>query len=223
MKRTLIIALIFIILTGCSGNHVTSNSEPKSKVKNTYVTLSPSKERFFVNSNEGWKAAYTPKGMFSEEMILYKTKDGGKTWTEIADSKNKESTLPGGDKIGMSFVSLAKGWITVDTPWQGIVGLYMTSDGGVTWSQQKPHVPDEYQNSELHTVPPLFFSALKGVLLSFASEDNKRIPIFYITHDGGESWTPFTNKERGIFDGITCSIKSGTPEDIYEVAYENST
>lgn len=83
MKKFLITAFIAIsiTLTGCSVNPGNSKntSNLKLQTQNPFIAMSPSKDKFFINSNEGWRATYEPIGMFNEKMILYKTNDGGKT------------------------------------------------------------------------------------------------------------------------------------------------
>jgi hypothetical protein len=204
MKRSIMFVFLLIFSLGYSTYSVSlksnliSKNKPGQKLSSAYIPSSPSPNRFFLNSVIGWKATYKYWGMFHEDMVLYRTKNGGKTWTVIANSKNKGSTLPGGAANGMSFISPVKGWITAYSPWEGSLHLYTTDDGGVTWHEQKPPVPKEFRYSDIISYAPLFFSNKDGLLFSKPySEDDKQNILFYITHNGGQNWIPYVNKYIG--------------------------
>lgn len=220
MKK-LIYLVLFIIVAFTSYNLI--HNQKKAFVT-SFVTHSPitsscmQKDLFFLNSAEGWKAYYEYIGMFREDMVLYRTKDGGRTWVEIADSKNIKSTLPGGVKTGMVFISSTKGWITSNAPWDGRVSLYTTLDGGITWSMEKIEVPNKFRKSaEIDSYPPLFFSPSIGILLTFPLSDNKEY-LFYITNNGGKSWIPIADRSCGVINGIKWNYKAAK---IATVTYNN--
>lgn len=214
---------IVLNLTGCSVKQVKVNNTINSvkQSQGSFETVSPSRDKFFINSNEGWKATYKPLGSYNEDMALYITKDGGKTWIKIANTEDKESTLPGGDKIGMSFISPTKGWITQETPQAGSLNLFRTLNGGVTWIEQKPQIPRKFQQSEFYTVPPLFFSTSEGILLTQTYVNNESGFLFYITKDGGEDWILMPENENGKYGEIKWNFKKDTLGNTYEVIYHN--
>lgn len=232
MKKILlfIFIIIFLTLSGCSNSIINSKSNKTMTVhteeqqpQKEYVPSIPSKTQFFINSDEGWKATYKFLGMSQENMILYRTKDGGKTWIEIANSTAQGSTLPGGTKSGMCFISSNRGWITTNSPSSGDIGLYTTMDGGVTWSKQNLQIPNKFKNSTIESFPPLFLSNSDGILLIFpyVNDSNSRDFLFYVTHDGGHSWL-ITNKDSGISNEIKWNLKKDNSGS-YEIIYHNST
>lgn len=123
----------------------------------------------------------------------------------------------------MSFVSSTKGWITQETPQAGSLDLFKTLDGGVTWSEQKPQVPNELRNSVFTTIPPLFFSTSEGILLAQTYENEENGYLFYITQDGGENWALMPEKDNGVYGEIKWSFKKDAIVNTYEVTYHNST
>lgn len=175
---------------------------------------------FFINPTDGWKASYNFIGMFNEDMILYKTNNGGKTWDEIANSKN--NTLLIGDKTGIYFIDSNKGWITSNTPWEGIIGLYSTDDSGITWNKQNLNIPDNYKHSLINAYPPLFFSNLDGILLTFpASESTKQNFLFFVTNDGGKTWNSVLDR-IGKLGNMKWNFQNSASINNYEVTYNNT-
>lgn len=164
-------------------------------------------ETMFLNNNVGWKAVYHFQGMFREDMELYTTSNGGAAWKQISNSKQEGSTLPGGVKAGFIFYSETEGWIATNAPWDGKVGLFKTNDGGVTWSEQIIKVPSVLVSSQIITVPPLFFTKDKGILVTRpVSEEHS---LLYVTSDGGQSWKSFLDNGDDQYLGIEWTLSEG--------------
>lgn len=209
MKTLSVLILLVILLSACSGGSIPSGTDLShdgtgtEQAQDAFSPSSPAKDEFFINADEGWKAEYEYIGMFKENMVLYKTNDGGKTWTEVANTDDSGSSLPWGAKTGMSFIDSDRGWITTDTPRDGKVELYKTQDGGKTWSEQELDIPKEFQECDIHSFPPLFFSLSDGIMPAFASKDGGgQDSLLFVTHDSGETWTLFVNESKGESDGI---------------------
>ncbi|MBW5447433.1 hypothetical protein GE107_15350 [Cohnella sp. CFH 77786] len=143
---------------------------------------------------------------------MYKSADGGRTWTVIASSDKAGSSLPGGVKSGIVFTSELRGWMTTNAPWEGKIGLFTTTDGGYTWKETRLSVPMEFREAQLYVFPPLFISADKGFLVT-RPESNKS--LIYITQDGGKDWTPIADEREGKLDGISWSLSE---DGVYTIA-----
>ncbi len=149
----------------------------------------------FINAKDGWMLVGLGAGAGSEAVAIYRTTDGGQTWTKASSTNPPVETTPGGlplggDKNGLSFLNSSTGWATgtepSNTPW-----LYVTHDGGQTWQHQALQLPPNQASAELSITPPTFFNATDGILpvngLSAGSAVVGASDI-YITHDGGATW-----------------------------------
>lgn len=153
----------------------------------TKIIIEDGSSSVFINSSEGWKADYMYIGMFNEEMVLYKTADGGKTWIKVSDSKASKG-LPSKAHSGFIFINSNIGWTTTQIPQSGYIGLFKTIDGGKTWNFEKLNIPIKFKEDMFMTDPPVFFSASDGILITNPVNSTE---LVFITHDGGETWTPF--------------------------------
>ena len=143
----------------------------------------------FINLQNGWIEFVTNggPGAGSESVAIFRTTDGGKSWTKVTDTTNPNSGLPnGGLKSGISFKDAQNGWATgrdaSSAPW-----LYVTHDGGASWKKQALPGATDATASYL-TTPPVFFGN-KGVLPVSISLPNGTETAIYTTSDGGETWT----------------------------------
>jgi photosystem II stability/assembly factor-like uncharacterized protein len=136
------------------------------------VPLDPARMSF-INSQDGWIEAETGGATGNDLELLFRTTDGGKSWTAVAStgSGNTPPTFPFfGHKSGLVFVNASTGWATAD-------GVYVTHDGGVTWQRQTlPNPPD------MSFALPTFFNDHDG----FLPDDSQ----LFVTHDSGTTWQP---------------------------------
>jgi len=144
----------------------------------------------FIDASIGWKADYTIGDTHQENMTLFRTNDSGTTWSKLTSTYDETYTIPLATKTGFTFLDSSHGWIATESPQEGNIGLYQTSDGGYTWTAQTIDIPADYINCQFHSEPPTFFSDSDGILLNYAygGSDEATEPLVYITHDKGESW-----------------------------------
>lgn len=135
-----------------------SNNQGKSW--NTYpVTkelIGTTKNIGFLTKNEGWMVLSRFNGMGSEYHYIYKTRDGGKTWSEVKGNANEvyARVLTGAgfanDKIGfMGF--------RYETDFQP--AITWTQDGGKTWAELHVKLPTSLLNYSLTPLSPVFDGA----------------------------------------------------------------
>lgn len=151
----------------------------------------------FPTPQDGWLLANVNSlgSVFnSEQVALYRTRDGGETWT-LADAAMRGKDSPSGLtehglKTGIGFATPERGWITGfvggdTTPW-----MYQTADGGGTWTRMSLPTPaDVSVDQSAITDPPLFLDDEHGVFpLSWPTPDGGSVTTFYVTDDGGETW-----------------------------------
>jgi photosystem II stability/assembly factor-like uncharacterized protein len=133
-------------------------------------------------------------GAGSEAVAVYTTTDSGASWAQVfvddPTAAGSSDSLPlGGQKSGMSFRDAGHGWIGGSEPVSDLIYLFDTSDGGHTWAQQKLDMPAGFSGAMTTADAPRFFGASDAVLpVGLFSEAPAM--VFYLSHDGGASWTP---------------------------------
>lgn len=124
------------------------------------------------------------------EVALYQTLDW-MSWTRVFSTESSEPRE--GQKTGLAFLDRERGWLGLADQLNG-VGLYRTLDSGRTWQPQALPLPENMSALKTAAQPPVFFleNALEGFLpVDFtALETGDRTRVFYVTHDGGETWQP---------------------------------
>jgi photosystem II stability/assembly factor-like uncharacterized protein len=151
----------------------------------------------FLETNSGFALAALGAGAGSEAVAVYKTGDGGMNWTRafINDPTvdGSSDSLPlGGQKSGFAFLNASRGWVVGSVPVDNYIYLYATQDGGTSWTEVNPPLPDGYPQAQTSADSPQFFSATDGILLvHFVSPSNPgSMSLAYRTTDGGHTWTP---------------------------------
>ncbi|GIP35905.1 hypothetical protein [Paenibacillus sp. J2TS4] len=145
----------------------------------------------FIDEHNGWLLVTSDPGAGQMGKALYRTEDGGITWTRLGEISQQIESYP----TGMTFLDERNGWITSINHAQDYPLIFHSGNGGRSWQPIKLSIPDdlgiEYYSSAL---PPVFFDS-KGQegwmpLQFYAAE--RLITIPYITQDGGSTWTPTT-------------------------------
>ncbi len=163
----------------------------------------------FRDANNGWLMSILGAGMSHSYIAIYKTSDGGATWTLIV-SPDKDNVPMGCGKSGLWFRDATHGLLAGDCGgvMKGLY-LYQTSDGGATWSLVNLPAPaglaDAFtrDGNACGADAPQFFDAQNGVLVVQCTDYNssKYFRWVYVTKNGGASWTssPLPRAWGGIF------------------------
>jgi photosystem II stability/assembly factor-like uncharacterized protein len=131
-------------------------------------------------------------GAGSEAVEIFQTSDGGSTWLSVFHNDPTQpgtsDSLPlGGIKNGMTFLDASTGWVTGSIPQDGTVYLYVTQDGGISWSLQDLILPAGFAAYQYMPFPPVFFG-MEGFLPLVIYLPNSTGFTFYRTNDGGLTW-----------------------------------
>lgn len=168
------------------------------------------KSLYFIDAQNGWMMTFIDAATGGQELVdIFNTNDGGKRWTKIASTLSDRRNFPlGGMKSGFAFTSPTTGWAAGGlTNVEGVVWLYSTTDAGFTWNPvDLPPLP-HFATSLISTAPQIWFNSKEGVLPFWTNqlgrEDHRFHETFYITKDGGTTWTPSALvelDERAVYD-----------------------
>lgn len=130
----------------------------------------------FADAQHGFLMLKVATSTNFSEGDLFATSDGGKTWKQLA-------TPPIGDSV--HFTSATDGWLA-----GGPAGdkLFVTHNGGNSWQQIQVTLPTGYEKDLPAYGLPTFQNATDGVLPLTLAGTGKSAQVFYVTHDGGNSW-----------------------------------
>jgi len=158
----------------------------------------------FIDSLNGFILATSTPSMGQMDKSIYKTSDGGKSWSRIGNITNKIESYP----TGMTFKNSREGWITSSNHGQEYITTFKTDDGGYSWRKGNLQMVSMYKDYYTDSYPPVFFNNEKkfGVLPIEYVKDESRFIIPYITNDGGNSWSAtkkLSNYTLSYYDFIT--------------------
>lgn len=133
---------------------------------------------FFVDPENGWIVAYSQSGTSPRPSSLYRTTDGGRTWSG-------PSPLPACGPV--HFDNLSHGWLADSPGGCAILApLHETTDGGATWTKRKvaQQAPGEPM-SDRYGQPRFDSSILPAGLM----EGSRHRAAFFTSEDEGRTWT----------------------------------
>jgi photosystem II stability/assembly factor-like uncharacterized protein len=142
--------------------------------------------------------------------VLFKTEDGGHSWTQISPDLTREhpglpesvgdmaKNTPGADAHRGTIYSVAPSFRDINTIWIGTDDgqFQMTRDGGKTWKNLTPADLKPWSKVTQMTASHFDEQTAYASVSRFRVDDLH--PYIYRTHDGGKSWKLIVN---GIADG----------------------
>ena len=153
---------------------------------------------FFLNAQTGWFRGSLGGGMNKSYPTIYRTQNGGQTWSRMMDPYT-DFELLSFSKTGMAFSDSSYGWVTRDS--RGVEwGVYVqvTEDGGATWTSialpEPSDAPGLYEGGGwCGAYYPELTSYGRGSLVSTCEqvEDGETFyrTYLYTTTNGGATWT----------------------------------
>ncbi|MBK9154682.1 MAG: glycosyl hydrolase [Chloracidobacterium sp.] len=198
-----------------------------------------------------WQVQRTPYSLISggEGSSLYKTTDGGETWTDISKNRGLPAGVLGKIGVSVSPVNPNRVWAMVEAK-EG--GLYRSDDGGDTWQRtsdnasirQRPwyytRVYADTQNVDIVYITNVaFHKSIDGGRtftnisvphgdnhdLWIAPDDNQRMINSNdgganVSNDGGRTWT---EQDQATAQFYRVAVDNDFPYNIYGAQQDNST
>ncbi|RIE11514.1 WD40/YVTN/BNR-like repeat-containing protein [Candidatus Cryosericum hinesii] len=156
----------------------------------------------FADASNGYLMVTGTPGAGQMGKSLYRTTDGGKTFSFVRDITgitDVAGTMNGiaGYPTGMTFSTPETGFVTCSYSAYTFVLMFKTTDGGTTWKLWSLPVPTAYENLSpannyyADAYPSVFFGEQKktGVVMLDFVEDGNHVMQSYHTTDGGGTWT----------------------------------
>lgn len=131
----------------------------------------------FSDNKHGWLLNVFENG---NRTPLEHTRDGGKTWTELAASAPLKGRI--------AFATPRDGWLA-RSDFAGPQQLYATRNGGRSWRRRLVTVPRGWRGAQLFPDAPTFFGN-RGVLPVSLARGKRTAVAFYVTSDAGKTWQP---------------------------------
>jgi photosystem II stability/assembly factor-like uncharacterized protein len=152
-----------------------------------------------VSGLDGWMLVHVGVGMNHDYVVLYRTNDGGQTWSRIIDPYT-DGGIQGCTKTAMLFTDATHGWLTGDCHGvQAGVLLFKSTDAGSTW--QTVTLPDPTGQAGLFTnqnvacgaYDPFFFGNDLGHLdvtcVNYTGTQTVSSYYIFTTQNGGNTWS----------------------------------
>jgi photosystem II stability/assembly factor-like uncharacterized protein len=156
----------------------------------------------FLDFNMGYALVDLGAGAGSHYVALYRTLDGGASWTMVFTHEPGESKSlrEGGAKNGITFRGVDHGWIGGSIPMDDFFYLYYTEDGGVTWLEETDiSLPGIFTGSMLDVWQPQFISDTTAFLpvRAYAPGGSTEL-LIYRSVDYGQTWSYQGTIEDGL-------------------------
>jgi photosystem II stability/assembly factor-like uncharacterized protein len=185
------------------GAHWRDVSSPALREGSSTALYPPGYTEFYLDGDHAWQAAvYGSNTSCADHVSTFATSDGGKTWQQ---SRPIVLNLPAGHQAGsmqVGFASPQSGWLWIPNAstqssdpldFRAMdAALYVTSDGGLTWShassitsaqlRQFP-VPTDSQNCQPSLGQVTFSSSSVGWLSLNCTQTST-----LVSRDGGATW-----------------------------------
>ncbi len=157
----------------------------------------------------------------NEERGVFKTTDGGKTWTKVLYKNPNVGAIDLAMDPRDSGTLYASMWQTRRPPWSAYPpsngpgsGLYKSTDGGATWTQIQDNGLPAFVGRIGLTIP----ASQPNRVYALVDTNDFKSGGMYRSDDGGASWTKTSGDHRiwmrgWYFAGITADPKN--PDEVY--------
>lgn len=152
----------------------------------------------FVSEDDGWLVASTGSAAGLSYNYVFRTTDGGKTWTQAGNPND----LYAHNISGAGFATAEIAFLSFRVDSDPGPTIYWTQDGGDTWMQIDVTVPEEYD----YNIPlSPFFTGADGIypIQYKTSDSGDYITYDLISDDYGSTWTYDAGSETDDASGMS--------------------
>lgn len=150
-----------------------------------------------VSPTDGWLVACYGRGVAATDTYVYKTTDGGMTWTEAASNPAVSWHI-----ADVGFLSPDR-LIVAQRLFDG-APCFITKDGGETW--EEIGLPDQQQ-----VLSVICNNSIGVVMMQFGAHENDQPAGYMLSRDAGDTWTVSYQESRTIQADLD---HDGIPEDL---------
>ena len=141
----------------------------------------------FIDLNHGWiiyndSTSFAVGAGFTGKLL--QTIDGGAHWTALPDLPAVAAQRPFFQNTSLHFVDSHTGWYV---GWNDQVSqhLFMTQDGGQSWSEQRVPMPSAESAQSRYMAVPSFLGTNRGILPITTADGHVFVDV---SNDGGRIW-----------------------------------
>lgn len=142
----------------------------------------------FNGEKNGYLVLTSGVTMNHQDLRIYLTDDGGKTWREIGNPYDVHISV----LTGAGFASDQVGFISYRYYEDAGPDIWWTKDGGETWKKLVVELPAVYRSADCRFTPgsPVFHGKEGVYPITVTTCDETLETVIYLeTHDGGLTWT----------------------------------
>jgi photosystem II stability/assembly factor-like uncharacterized protein len=158
----------------------------------------------------GTDASY-PDGVYG----VYKSTDGGESWKAVNFGLPSSANIASLAINSKTPTTLYAAGSYQDSNWNNCALLYMSTNGGTSWTEVNSGIPSSATNADSLAINPRTPTTLYAVTSYNDSEGNFVSGGVYMSNNGGTNWTE-VNSGLPSSAGVTClAINPKTPATIY--------
>lgn len=185
------ISFLYVDATSPEGNSIKLiNSLDQGKTwENTVVTEQYPPIRFrkveFINDSFGYVIISGDRTMSQEWTTVFLTRDGGKRWIETTHSNVTRLIYDGG------FVDENTGFLSFGILNPEVPELYLTQNGGNSWSKSTIAIPEQYHKIFVMAEVPFKEEDHLAVFINQGSQGDYKggkVKGKFISNDNGNTW-----------------------------------
>jgi hypothetical protein len=140
----------------------------------------------FSTSDDGWLVFGDFHGMGYEDNFIYRTHDGGKTWTQIGNPNDLYARV----LTGAGFANNQIGFLCYRYEFVDFEpAICRTLDGGYTWEKLYVTLPEEYKEYNKTPLSPVFYGTDGLFPIKLSNGDGDYATIYLSSTDYGKTWT----------------------------------